>query len=46
MTSIFLKTKKFMDDLISATMPRTKEIVHEKLGSLKQFKKKTKNKEV
>jgi hypothetical protein len=44
MTSIFLKTKKIMYDLISATMPRTKEIVHEKLGSLEQnFKK---NKEV
>jgi hypothetical protein len=32
MISIFLKTKIFMDDLISTTMPRTKQIGSEKLG--------------
>jgi hypothetical protein len=50
MTSIFLKTKKFMDDLISTTMPRTKQIVHEKLGYPQKllicFFKNKKNKEV
>jgi hypothetical protein len=36
-----------MDDLISATMPRTKKIAHEKLGKTPpKKKKKQKNKEV